>query len=438
MGKKQTLYDSNFEALAEVALSGDYNDLTNTPVTGVSSVFGRSGAVVAQSGDYNPSQVGLGNVTNDAQLKRAANDFASFTVKSIPTSSDIILIEDAAATNIKKSITIGTIPHSAFSGVGTNTHAQIDSHISNTSNPHGTTASQVGLGNVTNDAQLKRAANDFTAFTNKSSPTTSDILLIEDAAAAGAKKNITIAALPVQTAVQTALNAKANLSGGNSFTGNQNISSGSVGLGFNTAINASALLELRSTTQGLLLPRLTTAQMLAISTPAEGLFVYNTDYKVICWYNGTTWLFEDTHVITAIQSTTSNTFSNITESETPSLPVGTYLFEASYIFQSTATGTGIGFRLNNGTGTIGDISIHWTLSQGENGTNVMFNYTQNATGDNFTSASVSTANLNYTANAKGMFEITSQGTMVSQFRSETNGNSVSIRPNSLYTFKKVA
>lgn len=38
----------------------------------------------------------------------------------------------------------GNIPHQNLSGAGTNTHAQIDSHISSTSNPHGTTASQVG------------------------------------------------------------------------------------------------------------------------------------------------------------------------------------------------------------------------------------------------------------------------------------------------------
>ena len=35
----------------------------------VASVFGRTGAVAAASGDYTASQVGLGNVTNDAQVK---------------------------------------------------------------------------------------------------------------------------------------------------------------------------------------------------------------------------------------------------------------------------------------------------------------------------------------------------------------------------------
>lgn len=49
--------------------------------------------------------------------------------------------------------------HTALSDVGTNTHAQIDSHVASTSNPHSVTKAQVGLGSVTNDAQLKIASN---------------------------------------------------------------------------------------------------------------------------------------------------------------------------------------------------------------------------------------------------------------------------------------
>jgi len=56
-----------------------------------------------------------------------------------------------------------------------------------------------------------------------------------------------------------------------------------------TAPTASAILELSSTTQGFLPPRLTTAEILLISSPAEGLQVYNTDLKTICFYNGTAW-----------------------------------------------------------------------------------------------------------------------------------------------------
>ena len=40
--------------------------------------------------------------------------------------------------------------------------------------------------------------------------------------------------------------------------------------------DASSALEISSTTKGLLMPRMTTAQMNAIAAPANGLMIYNT------------------------------------------------------------------------------------------------------------------------------------------------------------------
>lgn len=49
------------------------------------------------------------------------------------------------------------VAHQNLSGAGTNTHAQIDTHIATVSgNPHVVTKGDVGLGNVTNDAQVKK------------------------------------------------------------------------------------------------------------------------------------------------------------------------------------------------------------------------------------------------------------------------------------------
>lgn len=61
---------------------------------------------------------------------------------------------------------------------------------------------------------------------------------------------------------------------------------GSVGFGTSTP-NDSALLDITSTTKGLLPPRMTTAQINAISSPADGLTVYNTDLSTLCFYDGT-------------------------------------------------------------------------------------------------------------------------------------------------------
>jgi hypothetical protein len=55
---------------------------------------------------------------------------------------------------------ITTRSHTSLSDIGTNTHAQIDTHLANTSNPHSVTKTQVGLGNVDNTADASKA---FTA-----------------------------------------------------------------------------------------------------------------------------------------------------------------------------------------------------------------------------------------------------------------------------------
>ena len=57
-----------------------------------------------------------------------------------------------------------------------------------------------------------------------------------------------------------------------------------------TAPNNSAILDVSSTTSGFLIPRMTTPEMNAISSPATGLLVYNTDCQTICYYNGASWV----------------------------------------------------------------------------------------------------------------------------------------------------
>lgn len=54
--------------------------------------------------------------------------------------------------------------------------------------------------------------------------------------------------------------------------------------------NSSALLDIKSTTKGLLIPRMTTAQRNAIPSPAEGLKVFDTNTKTFWYYNGTGWV----------------------------------------------------------------------------------------------------------------------------------------------------
>jgi len=63
----------------------------------------------------------------------------------------------------------------------------------------------------------------------------------------------------------------------------------SVGINTNTP-DTSAALDVASTTQGMLVPRMFEAQRTAIGTPATGLLVYQTDATAgFYFYNGTAW-----------------------------------------------------------------------------------------------------------------------------------------------------
>ncbi|MDF2188745.1 hypothetical protein [Paraflavitalea sp. CAU 1676] len=54
--------------------------------------------------------------------------------------------------------------------------------------------------------------------------------------------------------------------------------------------HASAALDIKSSTKGLLIPRLTTAQRTAIAAPAKGLLVFDTDVNSFWFHNGTQWI----------------------------------------------------------------------------------------------------------------------------------------------------
>lgn len=64
--------------------------------------------------------------------------------------------------------------------------------------------------------------------------------------------------------------------------------SAQMGIGTTTP-DQSAILDLSSTEQGLLPPRLTTTERDLIADPAEGLVIYNTTDKCLQYWNNTTW-----------------------------------------------------------------------------------------------------------------------------------------------------
>jgi len=86
--------------------------------------------------------------------------------------------------------------------------------------------------------------------------------------------------------------ASASLVGKNWFLWNNGSNSwhkGGMYIGDST-LTSSALLNVSSTSKGVVFPRMTGAQQNAISSPETGLLIYNTDSLAYCFYNGTAWL----------------------------------------------------------------------------------------------------------------------------------------------------
>ena len=76
-------------------------------------------------------------------------------------------------------------------------------------------------------------------------------------------------------------------------------SSGAAGIGTTTP-SSSSLLEIKSTNKGLLIPRMTQTQRNAITSPATGLLIYQTNATPgFYYYDGTAWK--------AVSSSTSST-----------------------------------------------------------------------------------------------------------------------------------
>ena len=73
-----------------------------------------------------------------------------------------------------------------------------------------------------------------------------------------------------------------------SIVSSSNILASSIGINTNTP-DSSTVADIVSTTKGILIPRMTTTQRDAISTPASQLLISNTTKNTLDQYNGTSW-----------------------------------------------------------------------------------------------------------------------------------------------------
>ncbi len=86
----------------------------------------------------------------------------------------------------------------------------------------------------------------------------------------------------------------------------------------NSDPDASAMLDIKATSKGMLVPRMTTTQRTAIASPATGLLVFDTDTAGFWFYDGTAWAdlsasVASDHIVDADNDTKIQVEANIDE-----------------------------------------------------------------------------------------------------------------------------
>jgi len=169
-----TLHNSKGSALTNAEVDANFSNLNNdvgskepsiTKATGYATWTGSAWSFKDEtyslashnhSGTYEPADA---TILKSAAIGSTVQGYdGDLQAIGALTGASGILTKTAANTWSLDTNTYSLTSHN-HTGTYEPANANIQSHISSTSNPHSVTAAQVGLGNVTNDAQLKIASN---------------------------------------------------------------------------------------------------------------------------------------------------------------------------------------------------------------------------------------------------------------------------------------
>jgi hypothetical protein len=164
----------------------------------------------------------------------------------------------------------------------------------------------------------------------------------------------------------------------------QNVGVNSTG----AAPDASAMLDVSSTSGGMLVPRMTTAQRNAIAAPATGLLIYQTDGVAgFYYYNGTAWvtfsqnLYQNTYQVVGTgavtaSSTTWQILPGLTTTITLTQNAKVYITADGGVQNAGAASTNsiIDVAIHNNGGLLNDGGFKRVAAINTNSTTGMFEY----------------------------------------------------------------
>ncbi len=251
-----------------------WNQVSGGGVAAVSSVFGRTGAVVAQAGDYasyywsltgNSNTVAGTNflgTTNDVPLEIRTNNIRR---GYIGTTGENVFFSRYAGENI--STGTGNV------GIGLEALRNVTNGINN-----------IAIGNQAN--------NSMTAYVQTvtvgglSSSVGDNAVAIGSSAQAGASATAIGSQASATGTGSVAIGASASVSEDNTIVIGADNAYRAMGT---STPDHSSILDITSPNRGFLAPRMNNDAMNEIASPAVGLLIFNTDQGKFYFYDGTGW-----------------------------------------------------------------------------------------------------------------------------------------------------
>jgi hypothetical protein len=305
-----------FDGTADITIAANAGTLTGTTLnatvinSSLTSVGTLSNLTVTNpiNGSINGNAASATTATTAGTASAATKLATARNINGVPFDGSAAITVTADAGTLTGTTLKSTIINSSLTSVGTLVNLSVTNPISGSITGNAATAT---LASSATKLATSRNINGI-AFDG-----TGDITVAANAGTLmGTSLNTTITGSSL-TSVGVLNNATVN---------------GKVIVGAAAESSSSAILEASSTTQGFLPPRMTIAQRLAITNPAQGLMIYCTNcgtYGEPQYYNGNAWMsFAGT-------ATSKGT-------PTININVGTYTYTGSAQGPNSATNTGTG------------------------------------------------------------------------------------------------